>query len=169
MFLERKNFRVKIFQFVGNSSVAREEKSFVSWQRWKFPSAFIKIKQTKNTDLQFSSFSIHQSRFPHAFKFNFSPNVFLLPKNNAEETYSPLFASFWRTSQPRDNDYHVGCVKFSLAFVRNEMFGWMVCERDGDKIRKENCFPNLNNFPTLTNKLLCCFPWKFCFAFKAQR
>jgi hypothetical protein len=60
-------------------------------------------------------------------------------------------------------------VKFSLAFVRKEIFlGEDVeveGERDGGKVGSENCFPNLNIFPTLTNKFLsrvfcCMFLWR---------
>lgn len=64
-----------------------------------------------------------RSMFTYAFKFNFSLNVFLLPTTNLKQK---LFVVCFILAhiKPRDNDYHVCCVKFSLAFMRKEIFGW---------------------------------------------
>lgn len=106
------NFQVKIYPL-----------ATFRWLVVTMNSPSAKIKQTKNMDLQFSPFSIHQSLLPHAFKFNFSPNVFLLPNNNAGAKFSLVVCLILAHIKPRDNDYHVCCVKFSLAFVRKEIFG----------------------------------------------
>lgn len=84
------NFQVKIFYSLATLWRLRGKRS--SWRR---VNSSTEIKQTKNMDLQFSPLS---SFFPHAFNFNFSLNVFLLPKNKVRENISLLFASFWRTS-----------------------------------------------------------------------
>lgn len=79
------NFRIENFLLVGNSSMVIKNVHIMA----EPPHSAI-IKQTKNMDLQFSPLSIHQSIFPHAFKFNFSLNVFPLPKHNAEANFPCL-------------------------------------------------------------------------------